>query len=218
MANYIFHRSFDVGTRIISEEFPSSIAGVEVAHFFNRRSCKISSLGSEPKAHLKARSEVEPVRSTKTDQSARVEKGEYNKQLFLCLLRKRSEHFLSVSPSDIGPAKKRKLLLSSLGNRRVDALPNPPTKASEEEKHVNDPYRENKDLSTGKSLHVKTSEFTGKGPVSKQHAGPSISYKYSKVTRRPVMDSRKWLKLENVCARVRVFMEFMEYFSKLQLS
>ncbi|KAH6823431.1 xyloglucanase 113 [Perilla frutescens var. hirtella] len=102
-----------------------------------------------------------------------------------------------VSPSDIGHAKKRKLLLSSLGNRRDDALPNPPTKASEEEKHVKDPCRENKDLSTGKSLHVKTSEFTGKGPVSKQHAGPSISYKYSEVTRKPVMDSRKWLKLEN---------------------
>ncbi|KAH6820028.1 hypothetical protein C2S53_012896 [Perilla frutescens var. hirtella] len=210
MADYIFYRSFDVGTRIISEEFPSSIAGVEVAHFFNRRSCTISSIGSEPKAHLKARSEVEPVRATKTDLSARVEKGfnvpgtSSSGQKYSFIKdrpqagdnMKRSEHFLSVSPSDIGPVKKRKLLPSSLGNRRDDALPNPPTKASEKEKHVKDPFRENKDLSTGKSLHVKTSEFTGKGPVSKQHVGPNISYKYSEVTRRPVMDSRKWLKLE----------------------
>ncbi|KAH6800753.1 hypothetical protein C2S52_001217 [Perilla frutescens var. hirtella] len=115
-----------------------------------------------------------------------------------------------VSPSDIGHAKKRKLLLSSLGNRRDDALPNPPTKASEEEKHVKDPCRENKDLSTEKSLHVKTSEFTGKGPVSKQHAGPSISYKYSEVTRRPVTDSRKWLKLEvSIFADVYWFSSFL---------
>lgn len=57
-----------------------------VGHFFNRSSA-ISSVVSEAKAQSKARSEVEPVRAIKNDQSAGVEKSDFSKQLFLCLLR-----------------------------------------------------------------------------------------------------------------------------------
>lgn len=55
---------------------------------------------------------------------------------------KKSVHFLSESPSDTGPTKKRKILPSS-----------------------------------------------GIGTITKQHLGPSVSYKFSEVTRRPGMVS-----------------------------
>ncbi|XP_010316964.1 protein ANTI-SILENCING 1-like [Solanum lycopersicum] len=35
-AEFLFYRTFDVGTQEISEEFPSSIAQIEVEHFFNK--------------------------------------------------------------------------------------------------------------------------------------------------------------------------------------
>ncbi|EYU26920.1 hypothetical protein MIMGU_mgv1a019629mg, partial [Erythranthe guttata] len=37
MADYIFYRTFDVAQCTISDKFPSSICGVEVDHFFNRK-------------------------------------------------------------------------------------------------------------------------------------------------------------------------------------
>ncbi|GMY34145.1 protein ANTI-SILENCING 1-like isoform X6 [Fagus crenata] len=37
MADYIFYRTFDVGTCTISDNFPNAIAGIEVGYFFNRR-------------------------------------------------------------------------------------------------------------------------------------------------------------------------------------
>ncbi|XP_057807975.1 protein ANTI-SILENCING 1-like isoform X2 [Salvia miltiorrhiza] len=170
LADFIFYRTFDVGRRKVSEEFPSSIAGIEVDHFFNRRSSETSGVDSEPEAHLRARSEKGlDINSSIRD---RPHAGGNIK---------RSEHFLSPSPSDISPMKKKKLLSSS---------------ALGEEKRVKFSCSKNTDLSTRKSLHSETSGFTGKGPVNKQHVGTGISYKFSEVTRKPVMDSTKWLKLE----------------------
>lgn len=93
MADYIFLRSFDVGTHIISDEFPSSIAGIEVAHYFNRRSFTTGG-------------------SMNTFINDRPQAGGNMK---------RSEHFLPVSssPSDTGPTKKRKLLPPSLAKPSI---------------------------------------------------------------------------------------------------
>ncbi|KAI3445185.1 hypothetical protein Pfo_001850 [Paulownia fortunei] len=212
MADYVFYRTFDVGKYIISEKFPSSIGGIEVDCFFNRRKDAQRSVCAEPKVHSKVRSEETPVRATKNDQSARVEKG-YNvpatptgrqmnnsTKVGTCAGAKvkHSEHFLSASPSDVGPLKKRKLLVPLAEGPRDVAWPCPPSRVSGHEKRTSakDSCREKKDLSTGVSLDEKARKFAGKGAGNKQHVSPEISYKYMEVTRRPGMDSSKWFKLE----------------------
>ncbi|KAG8391073.1 hypothetical protein BUALT_Bualt01G0149900 [Buddleja alternifolia] len=137
--DYIFYRTFDVGKYIISEKFPSSIGGIEVHHFFNRREYVKRVVCALPKANSKPspRTEETLARATKDGQSRRVEKGfkvpaapmgrqinnlpedgihsgAKRKSFDSGAKVKSSERFLSARPSDIGAVNKRKLL-DSLG-------------------------------------------------------------------------------------------------------
>lgn len=58
-----------------------------VDYFFNRRKYTKPRVGSEPKAHPKVKNAEMLVSTTKNEQSAKVDKGGYNKPLLLCLLR-----------------------------------------------------------------------------------------------------------------------------------
>ncbi|KAL1536065.1 protein ANTI-SILENCING 1-like [Salvia divinorum] len=186
-ADFLFYRTFDVGSRKVLENFPSSIAGIKVDHFFNKRSSDTLGDGSECKEPLKAESPKCDIRlgapGCTSSTSSRQIKSSIRDRPHARDNIKRSVQFLPASPSDIGPAKKRKLLPFS-GNRSDDALFNPPTTASGEEKHVKLSCIENTDLSARKSSYLETREFTGKGPVNKKHVGTGISHKFSEVRNR----------------------------------
>ncbi|KAL8061819.1 hypothetical protein ABFS82_02G107800 [Erythranthe guttata] len=215
MADYIFYRTFDVAQCTISDKFPSSICGVEVDHFFNRKKGTKSSVCAEPKEHSKARSEETPVRATKNEQSAKEEKsadrlnvaatsgGQTKSSMkegsrpVVKIKFKRPADCLSASPSGVSPLKKRKLLLAEgSGN---DGQPYTSlSRVSGLEKRMNDKdsVGEKKYLSTGVSLDNKSRMFVDKRVGSKQHMTQTMRYKYTEVTRRPGIDSSKWLKLE----------------------
>ncbi|KAL8546980.1 hypothetical protein ACS0TY_006627 [Phlomoides rotata] len=206
-ADYIYCRTFDVGKYIVSENFPSSIGGFDVEYFFNMKRCTEPRVCSEPKAHPKVENEKMPVSTTKNDQSTRVEKGTSTSRQInsstkngLCARAelKRSKPDQSANPSGASRLKKRKLLVSSDESSGDDTLPYAPPGVFWQEKRVitKDSCRENQDPFIQESLDNKASKLTVKEPGSKQHVRQGISYKYIEVTRRPGMDSSKWLKLE----------------------
>ncbi|XP_042028973.1 protein ANTI-SILENCING 1-like [Salvia splendens] len=188
-ADFLFYRTFDVGRRKVLENFPSSIAGIKVDHFLNRRSSQTLGDGSECKEPLKAESpkcdfRLDARGYTSSTSSRQIKSSITDRPLARDNI-KRSVQFLPASPSDIGPTKKRKLLPSS-GNRSGDALFNPPTTASGEENHVKLSCIENTDLSAKKSSYLETREFTGKGLVNKQHVGTCVSHKFTEVRNQTV--------------------------------
>ncbi|KAK9266277.1 hypothetical protein L1049_001798 [Liquidambar formosana] len=171
MADFIFYRTFNVGSCTLFDNFPDSIAGIKVECFFNRK--KDQEIISPPK--------VKPILKERAERSSSFPK---------LVLDKTVENAVRDGKS-VSTSEPRKSASKEEEASRYFRLP----ACNEKILDAKVPFSQNRGLSKGVNFHEKASKISDKASSQlAQDKGIKPDSQVFEVSRRPDTDTRKWFR------------------------